>query len=150
LIEGAKGAQVTGYMVFFTLLRGQRSMIRKIQRINFQTLWYAFTVVFTREAFVLLIYMAVSASVLNIFMQTRSLKEVSAEFGFSSMLEGSAIRPNVYRQLVPVIANYVASLVSPEERPAFVERHLDRYHLKQLYFGKATEMLDNDFKLVDD
>jgi len=91
----------------------------------------------SREAFALLLYMAVSASVLNTFMQTVSFREGSTEFGFSKMLEGSADRPYVFRRLVPIIANYTASLVSPEKQPAFVERYLDRYHLKQLYFEKG-------------
>ena len=70
-------------------------------------------------------------------MQTRSFEEGSAEFGFSKMLDGSADRPYVQRRLVPIIANYAASLVSHEEQAAFVQYHLDRHHLKQLYFEKA-------------
>lgn len=109
----------------------------KSQCIYFQKHRYAFSILLSREAFVLLIYMAVAASVLNIFMQTRSFREGSAEFGFSKMLEGSADRPFVHRQLVPIIANYAAGLVSPEEKPAFVERYLDPYRLKKLYFEKG-------------
>ena len=112
-------------------------MILKFQCINFKKLRYAFTVLFTREDLVLLIYMSISASVVNTFMQTRSLREGSPPFAFSKMLDGSADRPYVYRRLVPIIANYAASLVSPQEQPAFVQDHLDRYHLKQLYFGKS-------------
>jgi len=109
----------------------------KFQSINFQKHHYAFFSLFSREAFILLIYMAVSASVLNTFMETRSLREGSAEFGFSKMLDGSADRPYVYRQFVPIIANYAANLIPPEEQLGFVERYLDQYHLKQLYFGKS-------------
>ena len=61
------------------------------------------------------------------------------------MLEGSAHRPYVYRQLVPIIANYAASLVSPEEQPAFVERYLDQYHLKELYFEKGKYHMKSDY-----
>lgn len=110
-------------------------MILKFRCINFQKLRYAFTDLFRREALVLLIYMAASASVLNISMQTRSFEEGSAEFGFSKMLDESAERPHVQqRRLVPIIANYAASLVSREEQAAFVQYPLDRHHLKQLYF----------------
>ena len=112
-------------------------MIPKSLCVNFQKHRYSLTILFTREAFVLLIYMAVSATVLNTFMQTRSFREGSAEFGFTKMLDGSADRPYVHRQLVPIIANYVASWLSPEEQPAFVERYLDPYRLKQLYFEKS-------------
>lgn len=107
---------------------------------------------FTREAFILLVYMAVAASVLNIFMQTRSFKEgdTSREFTFSKMLEGSAKRPYVYRQLAPMIANYGAGLLSAGEQREFVERYLDKFHLHRLYFGNTREMLEFDAKLVDE
>ena len=125
-------------------------MTLKIQSINTQKLRRAFTVAFTQEAFILLIYMAISASVLNIFMQTRSLKESSEEFGFSKMLDGSAIRPNVYRQLVPIIANQVARIVPPQEQQFFESNYLNRYHLKEMYFGKARERLEWGFKLYEE
>jgi hypothetical protein len=125
-------------------------MILKLQCINFQKLRYALTVVFSREAFVLLIFMAVSASVLNIFMQTRSFRERNIPFAYSKMLDGSAERPYVYRQLVPIIANYAASLVPPEEQPTFVEQHLDKYHLKQFYFGKNKDFRKYDGIPVDE
>lgn len=125
-------------------------MTLNFQRLNSQKLRYAFTDLFTREAFILLIYMAVSASVLNIFMQSRSFREGIAPFTFSKMLEGSAERPYVYRRLVPIIANYAASLVSPEEQVAFVEHHLDEYLVKKLYFGKSRELLGYDGKPIDD
>lgn len=95
--------------------------------------------VLSREAFILLIYMAVSASTLNIFMQTRSFREGIQLFEFSKMLDGSAYRPYVYRRLVPIIANYTAKLVSVEKQPTFYKRYLDIYYLKELYFGKAKE-----------
>ncbi|MFZ4703582.1 MAG: hypothetical protein ACOYMG_26365, partial [Candidatus Methylumidiphilus sp.] len=112
-------------------------MILNLRELNIEKLRYALTVVFTREAFILLIYMAVSASVLNIFMQTRSLKEsnVSTPFTFSKMLDGTADRPYVYRQLVPMMANEATSLITPEVQKAWLEHHLNKYHLKQLYFG---------------
>jgi hypothetical protein len=122
---------------FFTFFPWQLLMNLKSQCMNFQRYRYAFALLFSREVFILLIYMAVSASVLDTFMQTRSLREGGAEFGFSKMLDGSADRPYVYRQLVPIIANYAASLVSPEEQSALVALYLDPYHLKQLYFEKS-------------
>jgi hypothetical protein len=112
-------------------------MISKSLYMKFQNHRCFLSLLLSREAFVLLIYMAVSASVLNTFMQTRSFREGSTEFGFTKMLDGSADRPYVHRQLVPIIANYAAGLVSPEAQPAFVERYLDPYRLKQLYFEKS-------------
>ena len=52
-------------------------------------------VLVTKEAIVLLLYMAVSAMVLDTFMQTRSLEEGSPAFGLEKMLEGTAQRPFV-------------------------------------------------------
>lgn len=91
----------------------------------------------TKEALILLIYMSASAMTLNIFMQTRSFEEGSTEFGFAAMMDGSASRPYVYRQLLPIIANSAVELVPEQERSAFVKYHLDKYHLKQQYFGRA-------------
>jgi hypothetical protein len=90
-----------------------------------------------REALLLLIYVAVSASVLNIFMQSRSLEEGSARFGLAHMLDGSAERPFVKRQLLPLIANPLTELVPAGDRATFVQHHLDKYHLRQTYFGRA-------------
>ncbi len=94
-------------------------------------------VLVTKEAIILLLYMAVSAMVLDTFMQTRSLEEGSPAFGLEKMLEGTAQRPFVYRQLVPVTVNSLVSLIPEEQHEAFVEYHLDRYHLKQMYFERA-------------
>ena len=90
-----------------------------------------------KEALVLLLYMAITAMVVNVFMQTRSLEEGSPEFGIELMLDGVANRPYVYRQLVPIVVNKLVSILPVEEHEAFVQYHLDKYHLKQLYFGKA-------------
>lgn len=114
-------------------------MNSKIKRITVQTVSYEWSVVMTREAFILLVYMAVAASTLNTFMQTRSLREGWSWFRFSMMLDGTADRPYVYRQLVPLIANFSASLIPPDKKSEFEERHLDKYHLKELYFGKSNE-----------
>lgn len=92
---------------------------------------------FTKEAIILLLYMAVSAMVLDTFMQTRSLEEGSPGFGLEKMLEGTAQRPFVYRQLVPVTVNSLVSLIPEEQHDAFVQYHLDRHHLKQMYFERA-------------
>lgn len=91
----------------------------------------------TREAIVLVLYMAIAAMTLNVFMQTRSLEEGSPTFGLAAMLNGTAERPYVYRQLLPMVANYAASLVPEEDQDAFVKYHLDKYHLKQQYFGRS-------------
>ena len=105
--------------------------------INFRLSWDDVTQLFTREALILLVYMAISACVLNIFMQTRALEEGSAQFGFAKMLDGTAELPYVKRQLVPIIANHLANLIPTKDQAAFVQYHLDKYHLKQIYFGKA-------------
>jgi hypothetical protein len=91
----------------------------------------------TREAIFLILYMAACAMVLNIFMQTRSLEEGDESFGFAVMLNGTAKRPYVYRQLVPMIANYVVELIPEEDRDAFVKNYFDKYHLKEQYFAKS-------------
>lgn len=91
----------------------------------------------TKELLVFLIYMAAAALTLNVFMQTRSFEEGSGEFGLASMLDGSAHRPYVYRQLIPIIANNAVELIHEQDREAFVQYHLDKYHLKQQYFGRA-------------
>jgi hypothetical protein len=70
-------------------------------------------------------------------MQTRSLEEGSPTFGFAAMLNGTAERPYVYRQLLPMVANQIASLVPEKDQDAFVKYYLDKYHLKQQYFGRA-------------
>jgi hypothetical protein len=90
-----------------------------------------------REAVLLLLYMAAAAMTLNVFMQTRSFEEGSKTFGLAAMLDGTAERPYVYRQLLPMIANFAADLVPEQDQEAFVNYHLDKYHLKQQYFGKA-------------
>ncbi len=90
-----------------------------------------------REAIVLILFMAISAMTLNVFMQTRSLEEGSPAFGLSAMLNGTAERPYVYRQLLPTVANFAAGLVPEKDQDAFVKYHLDKYHLKQQYFGRA-------------
>ena len=124
-------------------------MIQNRHRPIYEKLCYAIMGWFTREAFILLVYMAVSASVLNIFMQTRSLKETSAEFSISKMMDGSAYLPYVYRQLVPIIANYAVKLIHPEEQTEFVEDNLNKYHLRQFYFGKSKEVLDYNYIIQD-
>lgn len=91
----------------------------------------------TREVFLLLLYMATAAMTLNVFMQTRSFEEGSQEFGLSVMLDGSADRPYVYRQLLPIIANSIVKLIPEKDREDFVHYHLDKYQLKQQYFGRA-------------
>lgn len=91
----------------------------------------------TRETLVLLLYMAAGAMALNVFMQTRSFEEGSKQFGLAAMLAGEAERPFVYRQLLPIVANFVVERIPAAEREAFVQYHLDRYHLKQRYFEKA-------------
>lgn len=93
-----------------------------------------------REALVLMLFMAISAMTLNVFMQTRSLEEGSPAFGLAAMLNGTAERPYVYRQLLPIAANYVAGLVPDKDQEAFVQYHLDKYHLKQHYFGRAKHI----------
>lgn len=93
-----------------------------------------------REALVLLLYMAMTAMLLNVFMQSRSFEEGSAEFGLEHMLEGTANRPYVYRQLIPIAVNRLVSLIPENEHEAFVQYHLDKYHLKQLYFCKARHL----------
>lgn len=91
----------------------------------------------TKETIILLCYMAASAMSLNVFMQTRSFEEGSKIFGLSAMLDGSADRPYVYRQLLPIIANYAVMLIPEQDRDSFVKYHFDKYHLKQQYFGRA-------------
>lgn len=91
----------------------------------------------TREVFLLLLYMATAAMTLNVFMQTRSFEEGSQEFGLSVMLDGSADRPYVYRQLLPIVANSIVKLIPEEDRADFVHYHLDKYQLRQQYFGRA-------------
>jgi len=90
-----------------------------------------------REIVFLLLYMAASAMTLNIFMQTRSLGEGNNAYGLAAMLEGTAKRPYVYRQLLPTLANGIANLIPEKDQEAFVEYHFDKYHLKQQYFEKA-------------
>ena len=92
---------------------------------------------FSREALILLLFIAASAAVLNIFMQTRSLEEGSPRFGLARMLDGSAEQPFVKRQLLPRLANQLTELIPADERAAFVEYHLDKYHLKNAYFERA-------------
>jgi len=91
----------------------------------------------SKEAIILLLYMAMSAMVLNVFMQTRSLEEGSPSFGLTPMLDGTAKRPFVYRQLVPITVNFLVSLIPQEQHQAYVHYHLDRFHLKQIYFERA-------------
>lgn len=91
----------------------------------------------SREGLILLLYIGVSAAVLNIFMQTRGLEEGSPRFGLAHMLDGSAELPFVKRQLLPQVANLLTELVPPSEREAFVRYHLDKYQLKQTYFKRA-------------
>lgn len=91
----------------------------------------------TREAIIFILYAAISSMVLNVFMQTRSLEEGSKAFGFAAMLAGTAERPYVYRQLIPMIANHATELIPEKDRDAFVQYHLDKFRLKQQYFGEA-------------
>lgn len=93
--------------------------------------------IFSREALILLLYLAASAAVLNIFMQTRSLEEGSEHFGLARMLDGSADRPFVKRQLLPRLAGQLTEWIPADERAAFVQYHLDKYHLKEAYFERA-------------
>ncbi|HEY9099968.1 MAG TPA: hypothetical protein VIN38_13970 [Thiobacillus sp.] len=91
----------------------------------------------SREALILLLFIAASAMTLNIFMQTRGLEEGQPRFGLASMLDGSADQPFVKRQLLPRLANFLTELVPANERDTFVQYHLDKYHLKDAYFGRA-------------
>lgn len=99
--------------------------------------WLNWLHIFSREAFILLLFVAASAAVLNIFMQTRSLEEGSARFSLIHMLDGSAEQPFVKRQLLPLLANQLTELIPVNERASFVQYHLDKYHLKDTYFGRA-------------
>src|SRR4051812_4264617 len=92
---------------------------------------------FSRETIVLLLFMAAAAGALNIFMQTRSLEEGSGEFGFAKMLDGTAHRPYVFRRLVPITVNAMAELIPAADQAKFVAYHLDRFHLRDTYFGRA-------------
>ena len=47
------------------------------------------------------------------------------------------MRPYVYRKLVPVTVNFFISLIPEEQHGAFVKYHLNRFHLKQIYFERA-------------
>jgi hypothetical protein len=102
---------------------------------------HALPFLISREAFILLIYMAVAASVVNIFMQARSFCEGIATFSLSHMLDGSAERPWVYRRLVPIITNQAVNLIPSEQRAAFADEYLSKYRLKELYFAKSRETI---------
>ncbi|MGA2168126.1 MAG: hypothetical protein ABSG62_07925 [Terracidiphilus sp.] len=101
-------------------------MTRKLNRIDFRSKLYY------RTCCLLLFFLAAAAS-FNGFYGKWHFREAGtgafmAGASFDSMLDGTAVRPYVYRQLLPMLANWIDARV-PEQTK-------DRLYAATLYNGK--------------
>ena len=92
---------------------------------------------FSREGMILLLYVVAAASTLDNEMRIRGLEEGSPRYGLEVMLDGSADLPFVKRQLLPQIANRVADFKPFRNHAGIYEYRLEKYELKEAYYGKA-------------
>lgn len=86
-----------------------------------------------RMAFRLLVYAAVSAIVLNLFMLEWGFRSDNARFSFDRLITQTAHRPFVYRVLTPIVVRGVAAVVDAPTRPVRAALAPKIAHMKARY-----------------
>jgi hypothetical protein len=89
-----------------------------------------------RFLFLFFVYLSIAAASFNGFYQKWGMRAdpaagtKEARYSFASMVEGTAHRPFVYRQLIPQAANLIEATLSPGTKDWIIERLLEDGKLK--------------------
>lgn len=91
---------------------------------------------FARALFLFFVYLSIAAASFNGFYQKWGMRAdpaagtKEARYSFASMVEGTAHRPFVYRQLIPQAANLIEAALPASTRDWIIERLLEDGKLK--------------------
>lgn len=85
------------------------------------------------------VFWMIAAASFSGYISKWGLRDGTPRNGIEVMLEGTAHRPFVYRQLVPAFANFIDGNIPEVSKKIFIEKHqLDSPYINSTTYGKES------------